>query len=1509
MKRACLGTYVPVLISMVMIICCSMVHGTAVNPETGYQYPCEKNLLEISFVYDSHVRLRGGELQEFTNVDLSEMQGILQELSHSQWERICDLPEEDLDFLQANGEADSGRKINNLNNVYRLRFTSEADIWVLAGRLEKLPYIQRAMPVPKPMALPTPSYQTNQGYLYSAASTPTGIDANYAWTQTGGTGSGVTVCDLEYSWNYSHLDVTPLAGSQINTNCAVPVTVPPTTNDHGTAVAGELVGLNNGWGVTGICYGASLSTCCTYYGSSPSWNVAGAITVATAALSAGDVILLEQQWDYNGSAGYVPIEFWGGSQPNAVYTAIATAVSNGIHVVEAAGNGYYNLDNLTWSADSGAIIVGAGGAYTGGTWTNGDLQKLAFSSYGTRVNLQGWGENVYTTGYGDLYSIGGSNYYFTNTFSGTSSASPIVAGAVACSVGYWTNGLGQSAASLTPGTLRSVLISTGTAQITPPAGNIGPRPNLQAAFAQLAILATSTPTPTPISTNTPVPVIPNAEFGDAPDESYTGAGTWDAYPGIGGFQGARFPTCYNTVGAMMPYGAHHTNPMQGYLSFAGMVPTTELDINDPGDPDTVPNLDLFTFTPDQDDNGMPGPPDDGTQFTYGAAASITVFPMDISGGPVYINYLVDLNQDGDWNDPTEHVIQDFPAAANVPVNIPLLPPGYGMITGECWVRVTATLNPITSYGILYPWDGSVLTAFSYGETEDYILEIPPEAEYGDAPDESYSGLNVWDAYPAVSGMQAAHFPSCYNTLYGMSPNGVNHIDTSMAYLSFAGSIPTWELDVNDPADPDTVPNLDIMAFIADQDDNGLPGPPDDGVQFTMGGNASITVLANEPGGNPCFINYLVDLNQDGDWNDPGEHIIQDFPAMPNAPMVIPIPAPGYSPAVGDVWVRVTSTLAPLGGMVPFPWDGSITGSLTEGETEDYLIIVPEPAEFGDAPDESYIGISVWDAYTTIGGMQAAHFPVSYTTLFGANTYGAHHLDVTVAYLSFGGLMPSVEQDINDVMDPDGIPNLDLVGMVPDQDGSNMPGPPDDGVIFNYGAAPSIDVFVIEPGGNPCYINYLVDLNQDGDWSDSGEHILQDVVVMSNAPFNIPLPPAGYGSTAGECWVRVTATLNALATYVTLPWDGSVIAPFITGETEDYILDIIPPPTETPTPTLTPTITPTLTPTSTPTDTPVPPTDTPIPPTDTPVPPTDTPVPPTDTPVPPTDTPIPPTDTPVPPTDTPVPPTNTPTSTPTSTPVCLNHGDCTLNGAITAGDAQMAFQIALEIITPTFEEACAADCNASGGVTAGDAQAIFNAALELGTCADPIPDKASGGENPGLISRADTLWVSDASGCLTDTVVVEISMANDDTEVDVFQFDLAYDTSMLDFVEASCSEGTLVPAGGWLMFDCYEEFVGNVRFGAFTVGSPIPTGSSGTIASLSFEVVCTTCSENDTSVLDLHYLQDDIVLFSPSDGTFTYTCSGATPTPPPIPATGPVGLGILAVVLGMLMMIPVLRSRF
>jgi hypothetical protein len=121
--------------------------------------------------------------------------------------------------------------------------------------------------------------------------------------------------------------------------------------------------------------------------------------------------------------------------------------------------------------NSGAILVGAG--------TPTGLDAEWFTNYGSRLDLNGWGDSVTSTGYGDLQG-GQETQWYTAGFSGTSSASPIVAGSVAdlqgMSKARWGIALDGPLAA-------QILFDTGT----PWNGSlrIGNRPNLVAAYARL----------------------------------------------------------------------------------------------------------------------------------------------------------------------------------------------------------------------------------------------------------------------------------------------------------------------------------------------------------------------------------------------------------------------------------------------------------------------------------------------------------------------------------------------------------------------------------------------------------------------------------------------------------------------------------------------------------------------------------------------------------------------------------------------------------------------------------------------------------------------------------------------------------------------------------------------------------------------------------------------------------------------------------------------------------------
>jgi hypothetical protein len=123
-------------------------------------------------------------------------------------------------------------------------------------------------------------------------------------------------------------------------------------------------------------------------------------------------------------------------------------------------------------------MVGAGAPPRAGY---ADRERLDFSNYGSRVDVQGWGRKVATLDYGDLQACAGSDRHYTGEFSGTSSASPIVAGAAVILEGIAR----ERGRVLAPGELLELLRRTGTPQAGDTSQSIGPRPDLFRAIEEL----------------------------------------------------------------------------------------------------------------------------------------------------------------------------------------------------------------------------------------------------------------------------------------------------------------------------------------------------------------------------------------------------------------------------------------------------------------------------------------------------------------------------------------------------------------------------------------------------------------------------------------------------------------------------------------------------------------------------------------------------------------------------------------------------------------------------------------------------------------------------------------------------------------------------------------------------------------------------------------------------------------------------------------------------------------
>jgi len=93
----------------------------------------------------------------------------------------------------------------------------------------------------------TPDFTGMQGYLYNP---PVGLNAPAAWIHPGGDGAGGKFIDVELAWTEDHEDF-PFArlfyvGGAVQD---------PSYEFHGTAVLGEVIGQQNGFGIDGFAHG------------------------------------------------------------------------------------------------------------------------------------------------------------------------------------------------------------------------------------------------------------------------------------------------------------------------------------------------------------------------------------------------------------------------------------------------------------------------------------------------------------------------------------------------------------------------------------------------------------------------------------------------------------------------------------------------------------------------------------------------------------------------------------------------------------------------------------------------------------------------------------------------------------------------------------------------------------------------------------------------------------------------------------------------------------------------------------------------------------------------------------------------------------------------------------------------------------------------------------------------------------------------------------------------------
>lgn len=433
-----------------------------------------KHELHVSFNADVVLKDKESILTQF-----SEVASLTNEFQLD-FEKTISFSAEKWNDLEKNAKQYVGNpsSIHQLKNIFKVIVDNPSNekLLFLAEEFEKLNSVNYASlislePIKPPADIPptTPDFMVNQTYI---GPNP-GLNMQYAW-DLGLKGEGIRVRDVEYGFNSNHEDL-----NEVNAFLAPGMTIAEDAllyTQHGTAVVGIIIAGNDGYGMTGLAHEASEVILF------PEWQEIGysrinAVNQSIQNSTAGDVIIYEMQEDgpTSSSIDYVPAEY------NSVIWDLTKAASDaGIVIVAAAGNGNQNLNGTLYESymnrgNSGAIIVGGG-------LSNLTHNKISYSTHGARVDVQGWSQNVFACGYGTLIMIGDDiNQGYVN-FSGTSSATPMVA---ACAIVLQSYHHSLTGNYLTGPQLRTILKETGIPQGNPSAGNVGPFPNMETAVQRV----------------------------------------------------------------------------------------------------------------------------------------------------------------------------------------------------------------------------------------------------------------------------------------------------------------------------------------------------------------------------------------------------------------------------------------------------------------------------------------------------------------------------------------------------------------------------------------------------------------------------------------------------------------------------------------------------------------------------------------------------------------------------------------------------------------------------------------------------------------------------------------------------------------------------------------------------------------------------------------------------------------------------------------------------------------
>jgi cerevisin len=247
-------------------------------------------------------------------------------------------------------------------------------------------------------------------------------------------GEGVDVYVIDTGTNVDHVDFEGRAhwGKTIPANDA-----DEDGNGHGTHCSGTIAGKKYGVAKKADVYAVKVLM------SNGSGTMADVVKGVEWAANAHTDKVKKGKKGFKGSAANMSL---GGGKSPALDRAVNGAVAAGIHFAVAAGNDNADSCNYSPAAAENAITVGASAL---------DDSRAYFSNFGKCNDIFAPGLNILSTWIGSKYAV--------NTISGTSMASPHIAGLLAYYLSLQpASGSAYAVAQITPKKLKANLISIAT---------------------------------------------------------------------------------------------------------------------------------------------------------------------------------------------------------------------------------------------------------------------------------------------------------------------------------------------------------------------------------------------------------------------------------------------------------------------------------------------------------------------------------------------------------------------------------------------------------------------------------------------------------------------------------------------------------------------------------------------------------------------------------------------------------------------------------------------------------------------------------------------------------------------------------------------------------------------------------------------------------------------------------------------------------------------------------------